>query len=158
MGPGVRRHNNENRGRVEGLLGRATAQQHVYPISSHFFLFFSPQADGETCSLTSPHLHVFLYQSCVNLTPLRSQSSWFAGVPFSARGSDSASCPVPTVCPYRPGRMSHNSLRCNSGTTRNLAILSAPHIIKIKIHPSCEMEDFVETHVCKLCVILRSRV
>ena len=31
-------------------------------------------------------------------------------------------------------------------------------IIKIKIHSSCEIEYFVETHLCKLCVILRSRV
>ena len=30
-------------------------------------------------------------------------------------------------------------------------------IIKIKIHSSCDIEDFVETHLCKLCVILRSR-
>ena len=28
----------------------------------------------------------------------------------------------------------------------------------IKIHSSCEIEDFVETYLCKLCVILRSRV
>ncbi len=26
------------------------------------------------------------------------------------------------------------------------------------MHSSCEMEDFVQTHLCKLCVILRSRV
>ena len=32
------------------------------------------------------------------------------------------------------------------------------NIIKIKIHSSCEIEDFVETHLYKLCVILRSRV
>ena len=32
------------------------------------------------------------------------------------------------------------------------------HIIKIKIHSSCEIEYFVETHLCKLCVILRLRV
>ena len=35
----------------------------------------------------------------------------------------------------------------------------SPDILKkIKIHSSCEIEDFVETHLCKLCVILRSRV
>ena len=32
------------------------------------------------------------------------------------------------------------------------------YIIKIKIHSSCEIEYFVETHLCELCVILRSRV
>ena len=31
------------------------------------------------------------------------------------------------------------------------------YIIKINIHSSCEIEDFVETHLCKLCVIHRSR-
>ena len=30
--------------------------------------------------------------------------------------------------------------------------------IKTKIHSSCEIEDFVEIHLCKLCAILRSRV
>ena len=28
------------------------------------------------------------------------------------------------------------------------------YIKKIKIHSSCEIEDFVDTHLCKLCVIL----
>ena len=28
----------------------------------------------------------------------------------------------------------------------------------IKKHSRCEIEDFVETHLCKRCVILRSRV
>ena len=32
------------------------------------------------------------------------------------------------------------------------------YTIKIKIHSSCEIEYFVESHLCKLCVILRSRV
>ena len=26
-----------------------------------------------------------------------------------------------------------------------------PYIMKIKIHSSCEIEDFVATHLCKLC-------
>ena len=30
--------------------------------------------------------------------------------------------------------------------------------MKIKIHSSCDVEDFVETHFCKLSVILRSLV
>ena len=32
------------------------------------------------------------------------------------------------------------------------------YIVKTKIHSTCEIEDFVQTHICKLCVILRSRV
>ena len=32
------------------------------------------------------------------------------------------------------------------------------YIIKIEIHSKCEIEDCLETHLCKLCVILRSRV
>ena len=37
-------------------------------------------------------------------------------------------------------------------------ISNSNNIMKIKIHSSCEIEYFVETHLCKLCVILRSRV
>ena len=32
------------------------------------------------------------------------------------------------------------------------------HVYKNEIHSSCEIEDFAETHLCKLCVILRSRM
>ena len=32
------------------------------------------------------------------------------------------------------------------------------YIITIRIHSSCEIDSFVETHLCKMCVILRSRV
>ena len=33
-----------------------------------------------------------------------------------------------------------------------------PRYYKIKVRSSYDIEDFVETHICKLCVILRSRV
>ena len=37
-------------------------------------------------------------------------------------------------------------------------VLACVLLYKMKIHSSrCEIEDFVETHLCKLCVILRSR-
>ena len=32
------------------------------------------------------------------------------------------------------------------------------NILQKEKHSSCEIENFVETHLCKLCVILRSRV
>ena len=35
---------------------------------------------------------------------------------------------------------------------------STRYIITIKIHSSCEIEDFIETRLCKLCVMLRTRV
>ena len=35
---------------------------------------------------------------------------------------------------------------------------ATPFIMKMKIHSSCEIEDFAKIHLCKLCVILRSRV
>ena len=43
--------------------------------------------------------------------------------------------------------------RARHGTARHGAALLS-YIIKIKIHLSCEIEDFVETYLCKLCVIL----
>ena len=39
-----------------------------------------------------------------------------------------------------------------------LWFIVSEYIIKVKLHSSCEIEDFVETHLCKLFVILRSRV
>ena len=53
-------------------------------------------------------------------------------------------------------------LRFAGGCCRRLRLRKEKYnkienIIKIKIHSSCEIEDFVETHLCKLCVILRSR-
>ena len=38
-----------------------------------------------------------------------------------------------------------------------IAHMYGSHFTVLKIHSSLEIEDFVETHVCKLCVILRSR-
>ena len=37
-------------------------------------------------------------------------------------------------------------------------ILYMPYVIEIQIHSGFEIEDFVETHICKLCVTLRARV
>ena len=37
------------------------------------------------------------------------------------------------------------------------AIIHFEHYYKIK-NVSCDIENFVETHLCKLCVTLRSRV
>ena len=48
------------------------------------------------------------------------------------------------------------SLRCVPIRTQSALIEHEYH--KNKTHSSCEIEDFVETHTCKLCVILRSRV
>ena len=46
----------------------------------------------------------------------------------------------------------------NSRKSKNRTDTSTYNNIKTKIHSSCEIEYFVETHFCKLCVILRSRV
>ena len=63
-----------------------------------------------------------------------------------------------------------NSVRARTCTRRDLdprpksyqgrhsPIIKLQYNIKIKIHTSCEIEYFVETHLRKLCVILRSRV
>ena len=51
--------------------------------------------------------------------------------------------------------LSLKALSDRGGTLR--AQIFHPYIIKIKIRSSCEIENFVETHLCKLCVILRSR-
>ena len=45
----------------------------------------------------------------------------------------------------------------------HLVIIPARHntyqvCYKKQIPSGCEIEDFVETHLCQLCVILRSRV
>ena len=35
---------------------------------------------------------------------------------------------------------------------------STIYVIKLNIHSIRKIEEFVETHICKLCVMLRSRV
>ena len=52
------------------------------------------------------------------------------------------------------GIQSEIVLAFSSGTGRMYIV----YIIKIKIHSSCEIEYFVETHICKLYVILRSYI
>ena len=48
------------------------------------------------------------------------------------------------------------SVECRTST--ELGGVNIVNINKIKIHSSCEIEYVVETHLCKLCVILRSLV
>ena len=56
---------------------------------------------------------------------------------------------------YRKGKKPKQSKTCSSTERERTCYIL---IINKKIHSSCKIEDFVETHVCKLCVILRSRV
>ena len=59
------------------------------------------RGSGALKGLSSPHFHVFSYTSCVDLSQLHSQSSWFFDVSFSFRDSDSTSCPYrrsPLLC------------------------------------------------------------
>ena len=37
-------------------------------------------------------------------------------------------------------------------------MIGRSRIMTVKKRSSCKIEGFVETHLCKLCVILRSRV
>ena len=46
----------------------------------------------------------------------------------------------------------------DNSLSKVLLLLPSDSIKNIIIRSSREIEDFVETHVCKLCVILRSRV
>ena len=39
-----------------------------------------------------------------------------------------------------------------SSSSSSCCLVGATHFIKIEIHSSCEIEYFVETHLCKLCV------
>ena len=43
------------------------------------------------------------------------------------------------------------------GSIYHLASRAITYLLTMKIHSSCEIKDFVETHFCKLCVILRLR-
>ena len=73
-----------------------------------------------------------------------------------------------TACKYefRQNIRSHSLIECILTFILDLILKKLKYtpavrsniIIKMKIHSSCEIEYFVETHLCKLCVILRSRV
>ena len=60
-------------------------------------------------------------------------------------------------------KVSYNSLPWFFGAVFHLsypvlAAAAALLMLLLYIHSSCEIEDLFETHLCKLCVILRSRV
>ena len=67
-----------------------------------------------------------------------------ANVDMSVPGSD-------------PGRVAQAERGVVNKSLRHPGVVNSI-IIKIKIRSSCEIKYFVETHLCKLCVILRSRV
>ena len=73
--------------------------------------------------------------------------------------SGPTTCLMSSVIPWQSGGM----IRIDQSRSRLITCLTAPlsyvsDNTRIKIHSSSEIEDFVETHLCKLCVILRSRV
>ena len=93
---------------------------------------------------------------------------FFPGVFFHCKLT--AACPVTTdsIMQKLISAQQHClQLSTLSGTVHDYSILSTgtpdlilhgSYMMKIKIHSSCEIEDFFETHLGKLCVILRSRV
>ena len=55
---------------------------------------------GRIYSLSSPHFHVFSYMPCVNFDSIVFATPLLAGLSFSSRVSDSASCPYRRTIVY----------------------------------------------------------
>ena len=129
-----------------------------------FFFFFYPPADGEKESFSLPHFRVFSYASCVDLTSVLKES-YRGSIIFSGM----------IVCGFKPKyywctrRTFYLPLfkvdikrvcggRCSLTGDLGPRPIGGVYLKKKTFHPNCEIEDFVETHLCKRCVILRSRV
>ena len=85
------------------------------------------------------------YAVCGNNATSTTQSSKYCQKRHTATSSGSSSSTVSTAA-----AAAHTAA---ATTTTRTALF-----YQMKIHCSCEMEYFVETHLCKLCVILQSRV
>ena len=127
-----------------------------------FFFFFSILRRMGKNKALAHHTSTYFRTRRVSILLSCFRSPTLAGAPFGSH------CRYSVSCPYQWSWLLTFLFWCsvmqvgaylvfkplNNGTARNVSWYD---IIKIKIHSSCEIEDFVETHLCKLCVILRSR-
>ena len=113
------------------------------PLLLIFFTKYPSTADQNVTSQTSTQ-----HSTAQQGNAICTSSSWHYQIARCTKSWASSFCPP------------SGALRTyvwNRGDTRRHHF-RAWYIIKTKIHSSCEIEYFVETHLCKLCVILRSRV
>ena len=91
---------------------------------------------------TSTYKYKYLRQRKSHGSCIRKLFRWLVALAIPQLGVSDYQ--IPLAAPWPSGRLGQNPL-------------AVYYILKIEIHSSCEIEYFVETHICKLCVILRSR-
>ena len=129
----------------------------------HLLAVQQAKSNASSCTRISlPYLHICIARHLgIVADRLVSALGETASATCSLRGG-ACWANVSAVHPYVPRTCSKQQLqRCKQSSTtytHSETEMNCKYIEKIKIHSSCEIEDFVETHLCKLCVILRSRV